>query len=442
MSRSDPSRLPMFRLVSASAALLLAKSALLGIRVAVLLLVAGYASRTDLASASLALSLAEIGRWISDFGTDTWNVRAIAAARSANDETRLVTATLLIKAAGWVLVGSAIFVICCIKLPAAGSTLGIMACLLLMTSQISGLTISYFQAKDRVGRLLPMLVPCLATVLAAFLSLKLTGRVLVALGVMTGGEICIATLLLGLLRHRIAFVGLVSSVLPDAGRMARACIPTALLAIIVGIHSRADTVILAEFSLPALAVYTVAQRVFLPFQIAMTSFGNMVYTQASIAAGTHGAFARQLMRKEMPIILGCSIACAIVLLSGGRLLIKEALPQYPQALGLLTILCALLPLFAFNSSLTGLLLGSGRFWTVLSVAALDLILTCACMIALIPSRGAFGAPEGLLVGALANATALSLAALFPRARVPIPWDRPSDDPPTRQESSRSTAPTL
>ena len=401
----------LLRLIFASGSLLAAKSALLGIRVLVLLLIAAYGRESELASISFALSLAEIGRWIADFGTDTWNVRAIAMARDADGEARLLSAALLIKALGSAVVGSSIFVVCRHEFPLAGDTLGLMAGLLLMTSQVAGLTIAYLQAKNEIRRLAPLLIPCAATVLAALLSLMSTGRALVALEILTLGEIGIAATLLTLLLRRARFASFVATV-PEAGRMARACIPAAALGVVVGLHSRIDTIVLAQFSLSALAAYTVAQRLFQPFQIAVTSFGSIVYSQTSLSISARRPFARKFLHEDLPITLGCSVACSATLFFAGRLLIQVVFPQYPAAPGLLTILCTLLPLLALNSALAGLLQGCGRYWTVLSMSVLDLLLSWLFMIILIPAHGAAGTAQSLFLGAAVNGAALSFAAIL------------------------------
>lgn len=401
----------LLRLVFASSALLAAKSALLGIRSLVLLLIAAYGHESDLAGASFALSLAEIGRWVADFGTDTWNVRAIAMAGSPGAEARLLTATLLIKAIGSGLVGLLILLVCRLELPTDGGSLGCIAVLLLMTSQVAGLTISYFQAKDAIPKLLPMLTPCAGTVVAAFAWLTLSDRPLGALAITTVGEIAVAATLLWLLHRKVAFAR-VSAALPDASRMARSCIPTAVFGIVVGVYSRLDILALARFSLSALAVYTVAQRLFQPFQIAVTSFGAIVYSRAVLFDSQRRPFARRLLTREIPAILACSLACSLALFLGGKLLVENVFPQYRAALSALTILCTCLPLLAFNSAITGLLLGSGRYWMVLSVAVLDLVLTCTTMAVLIPSYGAAGTADGLLIGALFNGAALSVGAVL------------------------------
>lgn len=406
----------LVRLILASGSLLAAKSALLGIRVLVLLLIAAYGRETEFASASFALSLAEIGRSVADFGTDTWNIRAIAVARDRSSEACLLSAALIIKVIGSALVGSAIFVICR-KLPASGGPLGLIAGLLLVTSQLAGLTISYFQAKDEVRRLALLIIPCVATVLAAFLALILTGRALLALAILTLGEIFIAATLLALLHHRVRFTGF-NATASDVGQVARSCIPTAALGIVIGVYSRIDTLVLADFSLPALAVYTVAQRLFQPFQIAATSFGSIVYSQIAASVSGNRSFARQFLTKDMPIILGCSVVCSLVLFFGGTLLIEHAFPQYSAAAGLLTILSLLLPLLAFNSAMTGFLLAYGRYWSVLCVAVVDLALTYLFMLNLVPAKGAGGTAESLILGAAVNGAALSLGVLLAaRARV-------------------------
>ncbi len=401
----------LLQLTFASGALLAAKSSLLGIRTLVLLLMAAYGPESDLASASFALSLAEIGRWVADFGTDTWNVRAIAMAGSASGEARLLTAALVIKVSGSVLVGSSIFLACRLELPAHGASLGGMAAVLLMTSQVAGLAISYFQAKDEIPRLLPAVIPSAGTVLAALAWLRLTGGTVAALAIMTAGEIVIAATVLSLLHRRVRFARL-SAAWPSIGPMARSCIPTALFGMIVGICSRVDTLVLAGFSLSALAIYTIAQRLFQPFQIAVTSFGAIIYSRAVLFESEGRLFTRHLLRKEIPAILGCSLAGSVLLYLGGRLLVEYTFPQYRTALSSLTILCTCLPLLAFNSAIAGLLLGSGRYWTVTVVSMLDLLLTCICMRVLIPLYGAAGTAAGLLIGASFNGAALSIGAIL------------------------------
>jgi hypothetical protein len=58
------------------------------------------------------------------------------------------------------------------------------------------------------------------------------------------------------------------------------------------------------------------------------------------------------------------------------------------------------------------LLGYGRYWAVLAVSVIDLALTYLCMIVLIPLYGSTGTALSLLIGALINGAALSLAAVF------------------------------
>jgi O-antigen/teichoic acid export membrane protein len=401
----------LFRLVFASGALLAAKSALLGMRTLVLLIIAAHGGSGGLAIASFALSLAEAGRWVADFGTDTWNVRAIAIARDARGESRILTAALLVKAIGSVLVGLTIFVVCWLAIPINGIAYGCLAALLLMTSQVAGLTIAYFQTKDDIPKLTPMLIPCGGTVLAAFLSLTWSGSVLTALAAMTAGEIISAVLLVLLLQKRVALKDW-SSAMPDAALMARSCVPTAAFGIIVGVYSRLDTFTLAKFSFAALAVYTVAQRLFQPFQIAVTSFGSIISSRTALLHAEGRPVAEQLLRREMPLIIGCSLVSSVVLFFGGRLLVEQVFPMYRTALGPLTLLCVVLPFLAFNSAMAGLLLGYGRYWAVLAVSVIDLALTYLCMIVLIPLYGSTGTALSLLIGALINGAALSLAAVF------------------------------
>jgi O-antigen/teichoic acid export membrane protein len=400
----------LFRLIFASGSLLAAKSALLGTRVVVLLLIGMYGQETELARASFALSLAEIGRWLADFGTDLWNVRAIASAGGDTQrETRLVAAAILIKSVGCIVVGLVILAVCRAKLGAAGYPFGLIAALLLPTSQIASLAIAYFQAKDEIRRLASMFQPCAATLLIVFLTLLTTRNPLLALGIMTAGEIYTAATLLVLLRRQLGPLEL-STAWPDAASMARACVPAAAFGIIVGVYSRMDTLVLARFSLSALAAYTIAQRLFQPFQIGVTSISAVIYRRVSHSIAIQAPVGREFLIKEMPAILGSSAVSSIILLYGGTFVLRTLFPQYTSALEPLKILCLLLPVLAFNCAIAGVLLGYGRFWTVLSISASDLVLTYGLMTILVPLQPASGSAWSLLVGALFAGAALSIAA--------------------------------
>jgi O-antigen/teichoic acid export membrane protein len=401
----------LVRLLFASGSLLAAKSALLGMRVVALLLIGIYGQETELASASFALSLAEIGRWIADFGTDIWNVRAIAGARDARRETQLVAGAMLIKSVGSLVVGLVIVVMCRLELGSAGYPFGLIAALLLPTSQMASLTIAYFQAKDDIKQLAVMILPCAATLLAFFLTLLVTANPLLALGVMTAGEICVAAMLLAILRRRLLPMKLSAS-WPDAVSLARACVPAAAFGIVVGVYSRIDTLVLAKYSLAALAAYTIAQRLYQPFQIAVTSIAAITYRRVSHSIATMAPVRREFLTMDLPAILGGSILSAAILLWGGRVVLQSVFPQYAAALGPLKILCAVLPVLAFNSAIAGLLLGYGRFWIVLSISAADLILTYCLMTILVPLNSASGSAQSLLAGALFAGVALSVATGF------------------------------
>jgi O-antigen/teichoic acid export membrane protein len=395
------------RLATASAALLLAKSALFGIRVLVLMLIAIYGRKTELASASFALAVMEIGRWIADFGTDTWSVRAVAVAGSARSEGRIVATAALIKAIGSAFVGPVIVTICFLKLPAQGAGFGAVAAVLLLTSQAIGLAISYFQAKGEVRKLGRMLLPCVVTAGAACLCELLTHRVLLAFAIMATGEVFIAGTLVALMFRSVDCRDL-TGIVADSRAAALACLPVAALGIVVGVYSRLDSLVLAQFSFQALAAYTVAQRLFQPFQIAATSFGAAVYSRAAIANSLQRPYTRAFLGNEVPAIIAVAVALGLALYFLGTFLLKTVFPQYLSAQEPLRVLCALLPLFAFNSAICGYLLGYGWFWSVFVVGALDLVLAYLVMIRLVPQSQAQGTVESLMIGAVFNGAALSV----------------------------------
>jgi O-antigen/teichoic acid export membrane protein len=397
------------QLLFASGALLAARSAQLCIRILVLLLIAVWGAETELAGASYALSLAEIGRALADFGTDTWSVRALTMAHDRRRETRIVAAVALIKAAGWLIVGAGILLICSIKLP-SGNTFGLLAAALLLASQAIGLVVSYFQAKAQVGRLKSMWLPCIATAGAACASLLLTGSGLLALAITAAGELCMAALLSVMLyrsleRSDLAHVGLESLV------TARQCVPAAAFNAVAALSARLDTIVLAQISLQALAAYTVIQRLFQPFLVLATSFSAIIYRHTAHALATRHSFTRGFLTRDLPSILGIATILALALFACGRIFLEHAVPRDRAMLGSLTVLCFTLPLYAYNATLSGMLQGFGRFWTLLIISTLDLTLMLAVMSYWAPRHAITGIIAGLLAGAGFNAVGQTLATV-------------------------------
>jgi O-antigen/teichoic acid export membrane protein len=181
---------------------------------------------------------------------------------------------------------------------------------------VIGLAISYFQAKREVWKLRRMVLPCIATAAGACLCVFLTHRVLASLVVMAGGEIYVAGALFALVSGNGARFEM-QGVRQDLRSVTVTCLPVAALGIVVGLYTRVDTLVLAAYSFPALAAYTIAQRLFQPFQIAATSFGAVIYTHAAIASSQQLRYARKFLLKELPPIIGISAVLAVGLYFGG-----------------------------------------------------------------------------------------------------------------------------
>ena len=394
-------------MVLASSSLLAARSAQLGLRVLLLLMIAAYGREADLASASYALALAEIGRAIADFGTDLWSVRAIALAGDARQEGRIVAAVGVIKLCGCAVIGAGIYLACALKLP-SGQLFGLLAIALLLASQMTGLAISYFQAKTDLRELRRMVMPCLITLAASLLAVLLSRSALSAMGALAAGELYTAATLLMLLYRSVGSTDL-ARLRPETAATARACVPAAAFNIVAGLSARLDTIVLAEYSLQALAAYTVAQRLFQPFLVFATSFGAIILTRTSLAIRARRPFMREFLTREMPAIVGVAIILAAVLLACGHFFLERVVPQYRPMFRPLALLCAILPLLSYNAAISGLLQGFGRYWTVLVISSLDLALMYALMSSWAPQYGPIGIVAGMLVGAAFNGIAQTFA---------------------------------
>lgn len=391
----------MLRLARNSAALFLAKAAALGTRILALLAIAKLCPEREFAQVAFVIALAEMFRLLADWGTETWIVRAIAIAADSDERARIFKAAMGIKVMGGGIAAAAILAISVGKYSQDGIALGISAVVLLASSQITVIAIAYFQAADRIRTLAVLAAPCAFTAISVILAVLLFRNSLVALAVLATGELLTASLLLALLRREGLFVRPYVDA-PAMKNVARACLPVAVFGIVLGIYSRLDTIILAQFSVSALAIYTVANRMFQPFQVAVTSLGSVIYSSTSSELAANRPRGQKFYREELLLTFGLALAASAMLWILGVAVIKWFLPAYLEALSTLRVLCGLLVVLAFSSAIAARVLAYGHFGVILAIAAIDLTCTGAGMIMLVPREGSTGAAYALLFGAVVN----------------------------------------
>ena len=389
----------MFAFLKSSAALFIGKSAFFGVRILALLAMARVSDQDTFNCISYAMVLGELGRLLADYGTETWALRAIAISDSAAEKAKVVSTALVIKmmfgSAAYVLIAAA----CAVKFGRIGLIAGLLAGLQVFTTQVAGLTIVYLQAQEQLHRLKILAAPCVLTAIAVFACLWATGNALFALAVLCAGELVASALLLGVLRESSMLTG----VLPcgsDIKKMLAACAPLALLNVFAGLYTKMDTLMVAQLSLSSLASYTVANRLFQPFQVGLMTLGSTVYSRAAASLGKERASLGPFLRRYLPIICLIAAAAGILLWILGGAIVEALLPTYRAALPPLHIFCVMLGATALSFTAVGILWAYGEFALVTRTLVVQTAGAFVALIVLVPSQGATGAAAALLIAEL------------------------------------------
>jgi O-antigen/teichoic acid export membrane protein len=379
-----------------SAALFVGKSAFFGVRILALLAIARVSTQDLFNCISYAMALGELGRLLADCGTETWSLRAIALSDSAVEKAKVVSTALAIKglagcAAYLMIVGA-----CAAKFGHLGLVAGLLAGLQVFSTQVAGLTIVYLQAENQLGRLRVLAAPCVLTAAAVFGCLWVTGNSLLALAVLCAGELAAAVLLLGVLQQS----SMLTRRLPagaDIRKMLADCATIALQNVFSGLYTKVDTLVVAQLSLASLASYTVANRLFQPFQIALMTLGATVYSRAATVLGKERVSLGPFLQRHLPLICLIAVAAAILLWGVGTTIIELFLPAYRAALMPLRIFSVMLAATALSSTAVGILWAYGEFAVVTRTLVVQTAGALAALLILVPSHGATGAATGLLI---------------------------------------------
>lgn len=400
----------MVTLVRSALILICAKGSLLGVRAALLLAMALVVSTQTISQIAFAIALAEMARLAADWGTDTWAIRAIALARDPSERASTVTATAIVKVVGGLTLALVVTAVLSRYEAYTWPLLAGGAALLIFANQCVTLTIAYFQATNALPRLLIAVALPSAVICAVTLAtLYLTQSGMHAFLTLAVGETLMAAILILALQREKA-LQLRSCTLNDVRDVAVACVPAALFSMILAFYSRMDTMILSTVSASALAAYTVAHRMFLPFQVGVTSLGAILYGSMSMSLRSKQALPHRMFIANLPAVIGVSCVAALTLWLAGSFFIEKYFHGYSESLPALRILAVLLVVLAFNAAVAGYVLAMGHFTAILLIACVDFVVAGSAMLVWAADYGAEGAARALLLGGMVNATiALAVA---------------------------------
>ena len=389
----------MLAFLRSSAALFVGKSALFGVRIVALLAMANVGAKEVFTCISFAVALSELGRLVADYGTETWSLRAIAGSHSTMEKAKVVSTALFVKAMFGAVACVVIVVTCAAKFGHIGLIAGVLAGVLVFTTQIAGLAIVSLQAEDQLQELKVLAAPCVLTAIAVFGCLAVTGNSLFALAALCTGETVASVVLLAVLRRRAMLTGPLPSA-TDIRKMLAACAPIALLNVLAGLYMRMDTLVVAELSLSSLAAYTVANRLFQPFQVGAMTLGSTVYSRAAAALSKDRASLRPFVRRLLPLIGLTALAAGVLLWGVGSEIVETFLPGYRSALVPVRLFAVMSVVTALSSTAVGILWACGEFAVVTRIMVIETAGALVALLILVPAQGATGAAEALLVASL------------------------------------------
>ena len=379
-------------------ALVVLRGSNLALRLGLLFLIARAVLPPEFGRLVLALSVAEVGKVLADFGMDTLAIREYALAADAQTAGAFAASFAWCRIACAAIVQSGVIAWFLMSQPPAQAVVGVALSFTVWTSLLQGFSLDWFQARLRVGRVLwPVLATNALGGLAAALAvtrlpgLQAKALTLPALELLVGG-----VLLLALRGEPGWSLGRASGARMRS--LVRASAPIAATAILIMLYSRLDVFVMAS-RLPAVDVgrYGIASRLTEPFQIAAAVFGLSVYSRfvnfLQPGAGGAGAAARRYAGGTLAYAATAALALATL----APPLVSRFLPAYAGAIAPLRILAASLLFRSLNATLAGIIQAAGRFRSLAALAGWNLVFVFGLLTWLVPRLGMPGAALALLI---------------------------------------------
>ena len=396
-----------------TSALVVLRGSNLALRLGLLFLIARAVQPPEFGHLVLALSVAEVGKVLADFGMDTIAIREYALAADRVTVSEFAGSFAWCRVVCAAVVQSGLIAWFLVTQSPATALVGVALSFTVWTSLLQGFSLDWFQGRLRVGRALwPVLAANVAGgAVAALVVTRAPGLPAKAL-VLPALEFLVGGVLLLVLRGEEAW----ALGRPAAARMRalfRASVPVAVTAVLIMLYSRLDVFVMAgRLSAVDLGRYGIAFRCTEPFQIAAAVFGLSVYSRfaswfkpaddagRAVVAGSLRAAAIRYVTGTLTY--GVVVGGALYALAPGAL--TRFLPAYISAVPLVRLLAGALVFRSLNATLAGIVQAAGRFRALAVLAAWNLGLVFALLSSLVPREGAEGAALALLLGEGINCT--------------------------------------
>jgi O-antigen/teichoic acid export membrane protein len=389
---------------SNSIAVLLLRGTTIFTRIAALFVIAKFTNSQEFGMVSLAVALAEIGKVIADFGTDTLSLKEYAIASAPQRLSKFAGTVAQTKFVCCLVVyaGLSAYFLAVETLPNA--LIGMVAGLLLITTSFSNFSINYFQARMRIPEILwPIIANNLVALALVALVLKLYPSVLLGVAILPVAE-AVNALILYLYFRKNVRVKLKQVHRTDVWALLRQGMPIAISIIIVAIYTRLDVIVLGKFfDKSIVGEYGVAFRCTEPFQLVTSAFAITAYSHLSaILDQQKFKEANKFIVKYGSMILTYGLVICGFLLLVAPPLIQVFLPQYQNSIPILRVLAAAIIFRTPSASLTCMIQAYGHYRWITYVSVWNLLFIAMLLAILVPRMSAIGAAYSLLIGEVIN----------------------------------------
>jgi O-antigen/teichoic acid export membrane protein len=395
------------KFVSSSLALMLLRGGNVLVRTLLLFCVAKLTMPSDFGLVTIALTVAEIGRYLADMGLDTLVTREYAISDKPDDAAGIAktvaiyrTIAVIVVYLGTIILAGSYF---------GGGSTGLEICLLVGLTIVSTLaytySLSYFQARLRLPEVLfPVVGINIATMGLAILGFWQKIDFYWLLSLLPLSELAMAIYLGWRLQVAIDFwqAKFDAKLLPD---LLKRSWPIAVTLITAALYSRLDGIFLVKMlSEAAVGYYGIAFRIIEPFQLATFGFSVSAYSRVSTIVAANDVkqyygFIKRFFTVLITYAAGVSIAIAIL----APFFIQYLLPNYIPAIAIVRVLALALFFRTLTSNITCIIQGHGYFRAITSVCLFNLLLIVPLLFILVPIYGAVGAAIALTAGEAINA---------------------------------------
>ncbi len=389
---------------SNSIAVLLLRGTTIFTRIAALFVIAKLTNSQEFGMVSVAVALAEIGKVVADFGTDTLSLKEYAIDADPGRLQIFAGSVAKTKMLCCLLVytGLVTYFLAVETLPNA--LIGTVAGLLLITTSASNFSINYFQARLRIPEILwPIIANNVMALCMVGLSLSIYPSALLGVAILPAAEAVNAFILYRYFRKNVR-LSLTKVDRTDIWALMQRGMPIAISIIIVAIYTRLDVIVLEKFfSKSVVGEYGVAFRCTEPFQLVTSAFAITAYSHLSaILDKKKFTEANKFIVKYGAMIFSYGLGICLVLLLVAPPLIQAFLPQYQNSIPILRILAAAIVFRTPTASLTCMIQAYGHYRWITYVSVWNLCFIAVMLAILVPIMSSIGAAYALLTGEVVN----------------------------------------